>query len=153
MIPRPIRNLSLSAWLIYVLTIIHHVYGAIAFDTPWRHHAAVLGLVGIGATRLFMWGATRWQTPALRQVATVLLLALTVVLAVGLIGVFEGGYNHAVKLLLFFGGAEPETMNRLFPPPTYEMPSDVFFEATGVMQFLAALVAARASLALWVHRR
>ena len=37
-------------------------------------------------------------------------------------------------------------MNRLFPPPTYEMPSDVFFEVTGVLQFLAAVVAARASL-------
>jgi hypothetical protein len=136
-----------------VLTIIHHVYGAIAFDTPWRHHAAFLGLGGIAATLLFMWGATRWRTPMLRQLATVLLLALTLVLAVGLIGVFEGGSNHVIKLLLFFGGAAPETMQRLFPPPTYEMPRDVFFEVTGVLQFLAALIAARASLALWRGRR
>ena len=149
MIPRLVRNVSLSAWFIYVLTIIHHVYGAIAFDTPWRYHAAFLGLGGIAATLLFMWGATRWRTPVLRQLATVLLLGVTLVLAVGLIGCFEGGYNHAVKLVLFFGGAGPDTMNRLFPPPTYEMPSDVFFEVTGILQFLAALVAVRASLALW----
>ena len=44
-------------------TIIHHVYGAIVFDTPWRHHAAVLGLGGIAATLLFMWGATRCGRP------------------------------------------------------------------------------------------
>jgi ubiquinone/menaquinone biosynthesis C-methylase UbiE len=132
-----------------VLTIIHHVYGAIAFDTPWRHHAAFLGLGGIAATLLCMTGATRWRTPVVRRLATILLLALTLVLAVGLIGVFEGGYNHAVKLVLFLGGAGPDTMNRLFPPPTYEMPSDGFFEVTGVLQFLAALFAARASLALW----
>jgi hypothetical protein len=136
-----------------VLTIIHHAYGAVAFDTPWRHHAAFLGLGGIAATLLFRWGATRLRTPVLRQLATVLLLALTVVLGVGLIGVFEGGYNHAVKLLLFFGGAAPDTMHRLFPPPTYEMPTNVFFEVTGVLQFLAALVAARASLALWRGRQ
>ena len=153
MILRLVRNVSLSASLVYVLTIVHHVYGAIAFDTPWRHHAAFLGFGGIAATLLFMWGATRWQAPVLRQVATVLLLALTLVLAVGLIGVFEGGYNHAVKLLLVFGGAGPETTNRLFPPPTYEMPSDVFFEVTGVLQLLAAVVAARASLALWRRRQ
>ena len=153
MILRLVRNVSLSACLVYVLTIIHHVYGAIAFDTPWRHHAAVLGLGGIGATLLFGLGATRWLAPVLRQVSTVLLLALTLVLAVGLIGVFEGGYNHAGKLLLFFGGAGPETMSRLFPPPTYEMPSDVFFEGTGVKQFLAALVAARSSHALWRGRQ
>ena len=149
MIPRLVRSVSLSACLIYVLTIIHHVYGAIAFDTPWRHHAAFLGLGGIAATLLFKWGATRWPRPVFRLLATVLLLALTLVLAVALIGVFEGGYNHAVKLLLYFGGAPPDTMRRLFPPPTYEMPSDVFFEVTGVLQFLAALVAARAGLALW----
>jgi hypothetical protein len=152
-IPRLVRNVCLSTWLVYVLTIIHHVYGAIAFDTPWRHHAAFLGLGGIAATLLFMWGAARWRTPVLRQVAAVLLLALTLVLAVGLIGLFERGYNHAVKLLLFFGGAAPDTMHRLFPPPTYEMPSDVFFEVTGVLQFLAALVAARAGLALWRSRQ
>ena len=149
MIPRLVRKVSLSASLVYALTIIHHVYGAIAYDTPWRLHAAFLGLGGIAATLLFMWGATRWRTPVLRQLATVLLLGVTLVLAVGLIGCFEGGYNHAVKLVLFFGGAGPDTMNRLFPPPTYEMPSDVFFEVTGILQFLAALVAVRASLALW----
>jgi hypothetical protein len=148
-IPQPVRSVSLSASLVYVLTIIHHVYGAIAFDTPWRHHAAFLGLGGIAVTLLSMWGATRWRTPVLRQVAKILLLGLTLVLAVGLIGLFEGGYNHAVKLVLFFGGAGPDTMNRLFPPPAYEMPGDVFFEVTGVLQLFPALVAARASLALW----
>jgi hypothetical protein len=143
---------SLSASLVYALTIIHHLYGAIAFDTRWRHHAAFLGLGGIAATLLLMRGVTRWQTPVLRQLATVLLLVVTLVLAVGLIGFVEGGYNHAVKLLLFFGGAGTDTMNRLFPPPTYELPSDVFFEVTGVLQFLAALVASRDSLALWGDR-
>jgi hypothetical protein len=152
-IPRLVRKVSLSASLVYVLTIIHHVYGAIAFDTPWRHHAAFLGFGGIAATLLLTWGATSWRTPVLRQLATFLMLALTLILGVGLIGVFEGGYNHAVKLLLFFGGAAPETMHRLFPPPTYEMPSDVFFEVTGVLQFLAALITARASLALWRARQ
>jgi ABC-type branched-subunit amino acid transport system permease subunit len=132
-----------------VLTIIHHVYGAIAFNTPWRHHAAFLGLSGIAATLLCMWVATRSRKSVLRQLATILLLALTLILAVGLIGIFEGGYNHAVKLGLFFVGAGLDTMNSLFPPPTYEMPSDVFFEVTGVLQLLAALVVAHASLALW----
>jgi hypothetical protein len=66
---------------------------------------------------------------------------------------FEGGFNHAIKLLLFFGGAAPETMQRLFPPPTYEMPSDVLFEVTGVLQFVAGLHAARANIALWRGRR
>ena len=32
-------------------------------------------------------------------------------------------------------------MHRLFPPPTYEMPDDDFFEVTGVLQLLAVLPA------------
>jgi hypothetical protein len=151
-IPRLVRNVSLSASAVYVLTIIHHVYGAVAFNTPWRHHAAFLGLGGIAATLLFMWGATRSRAPVARQAATVLLLAVTLVLAVALIGFFEGGYNHLLKLVLFFGGVAPDTMTRLFPPPTYEMPSDVFFEVTGVLQFFVGIAAARASLALWCGR-
>jgi hypothetical protein len=81
----------------------------------------------------------------------VLLVALTLVFAVGFFGLFEGGYNHVVKLVVF-GVAAPETMQRLFPPPRYEMPRDIFFEVTGVLQFFAALLAARASLALWRAR-
>ena len=153
MIPRLVRNVSLSASLVYALTIVHHVYGAIVFDTPWRHHAAFLGVAGIAATLILAWGSTRWMPSVRRQATTALLAALTVILAVGLVGVFEGGYNHAIKLLLFFGGAAPETMHRLFPPPTYEMPSDVLFEVTGVLQFVAGLIAARVSVALWRGRR
>jgi len=150
--PRLVRNVSLNASIVYVLTIVHHVYGAIVFDTPWRYHAAFLGGAGIAATLTLTWGSTRWVPPVLRQVATALLAALTLTLAVGLIGLFEGGYNHGVKLLLFFGGAAPDTMRRLFPPPTYEMPSDVLFEVTGVLQFVAGLIAARVTVALWRDR-
>ena len=153
MIPRLVRNVSLSASLVYVLTIVHHIYGAIAFDTPWRYHAAFLGIAGIAATLLLTRGSTRWGSSVLRQTTTAVLAALTLILAVGLVGVFEGAYNHAIKLLLFFGGAAPETMHRLFPPPTYEMPSDVLFEVTGVLQFVAGLIAARATVALWRGRR
>ena len=153
MIPRLVRNVSLSASLVYVLTIVHHIYGAIAFDTPWRYHAAFLGVAGIAATLLLTKCSTRGGSSVLRQTTTAVLAALTLILAVGLVGVFEGAYNHAIKLLLFFGGAAPETMHRLFPPPTYEMPSDVLFEVTGVLQFVAGLIAARATVALWRGRR
>jgi hypothetical protein len=137
---------------VYALTIIHHVYGAIAFSTPWRHHAAFLGLGGIAATLLFMWVALRSRARIVRQAAALLLLLVTIILAVALFGVFEGGYNHLVKLVLFFGGASADTMTRLFPPPTYETPSDVFFEVTGGLQFAAAMVTAQFSFDLWRRR-
>jgi hypothetical protein len=51
-----------------------------------------------------------------------------------LIGMFEGVYNHLLKDVLFFSGIEMETLLALFPPPTYEMPNNFFFEFTGVLQ-------------------
>lgn len=34
-------------------------------------------------------------------------------------------------------------MTSLFPPPTYEMPNNLIFEITGILQVLPAVVAAR----------
>jgi hypothetical protein len=69
------------------------------------------------------------------------LAGVTLVVPVLLFGAFEGVYNHAVKNILFLAGASIETMHRLFPPPTYELPSDLFFEATGVLQIVPAMAA------------
>jgi len=62
----------------------------------------------------------------------------------------------AVLLLtdaLYFGGTSPETMRRLFPPPAYELPNDVFFEVTGVLQLFLGYVAGLRLYRLLVARR
>jgi hypothetical protein len=78
----------------------------------------------------------------LRTLAQGLFVLGTLGVAVVMIGTFEGLYNHVVKNLLYFGGASPALMMRLFPRPTYEMPNDVFFEITGVLQVVPAALAA-----------
>ena len=67
------------------------------------------------------------------EVAFWVFAAVMLVIPVGIIGLFEGGYNHAVKDALYFAGASEGLMRRLFPPPTYEMPDDAFFEITGAL--------------------
>lgn len=67
---------------------------------------------------------------------------VTALVPVGAIGIFEGGYNHLVKNVLFFGGVPPATFEQLFPPPVYEVPGDPWFEVTGVLQFALGLGAA-----------
>jgi hypothetical protein len=52
------------------------------------------------------------------------------------------GYDHLVKNALFFGGFSRGTLERLFPPPTYKMPRDLWFEGSGVLRFVIALWAA-----------
>ena len=79
-----------------------------------------------------------------------MLTAVVLVVPVALIGLFEGAYNHALKDAVYFAGASSTLMNRLFPPPTYELPDDVFFEATGVMQaVLGSITAWRLYRLVW----
>lgn len=150
---RAVDRTVLAALAVLLLTSAHHVYGAYAYGTPWRNHAAY----GSGAAAV----AIIASALALRQrpggVAGTLAfgtLALVVfAFPVATIGLFEGGYNHALKNALFFGGASPEIMKRFFPPPTYEMPDDVVFEITGVLQLAAGIVAGRQLYRLVAARR
>ena len=131
---------AVNALAVLVLTSIHHAYGAVIYHTPWRLHvvpiavAAALAVVGALASmraRGAAGGVAMW----------VFVLAVAVV-PVLTIGTFEGWYNHVLKNLLYFGGAPGGVMHRLFPPPRYEMPDDLFFEITGVLQALPATLAA-----------
>src|SRR5262245_40794597 len=56
-------------------------------------------------------------------------------------GLVEGLYNHVVKNLLYVAGAPAAVLARLFPPPMYEMPNDVFIEISGVLQVVPAALA------------
>jgi hypothetical protein len=132
----------LAACAVLALTSLHHVYGAIHYATPWRYHAvhvsAVAGVVILGAYWL---GRARPGTNAGRA-ADWVLQGVTWLVPIMLIGGFEGLYNHVLKNALYWGGLPADWMTSLFPPPTYEMPSDLLFEITGILQVLPAAVSA-----------
>jgi hypothetical protein len=129
------------ALVLLLLTSVHHVYGAILYQTPWRYHAvlfsAAAALVMISALAL---QRGRAETPLGRGAWWV--LVLTTLVTVLLIGAFEGGYNHLLKNLVYFAGVPANWMSVLFPPPRYELPNDLLFEVTGVLQVVPAVTAA-----------
>ena len=144
----PEFKVALAVLGILLLTSVHHVWGAYVFDTPFRLHivfvaipaaAVIVGLLYLaanGSRRMAM--AARWAA-----------IAATALLPIVLIGIYEGGYNHVLKNAEYFlSGAEAARAR--FPAPTYEMPSDLFFEASGAMQFAAAILAIRE---LWRYVR
>jgi hypothetical protein len=130
------------ACAVLVLTSIHHAYGAYVYNTPWRYHAVLVA--GVTAALIFGALAVVRSRPSglLRALAQGLFILATLGVAVLMIGMFEGLYNHVVKNLLYFGGASSALMTRLFPPPTYELPNDAFFEITGILQVVPAALAA-----------
>ena len=111
----------------YVLTTVHHVYGGIAFGTPGRLHMALGFTLLFGLTLALRRGHSRAAGQALR--------AVVIVFWIGLLGGYEGGYNHLYASLRFAAGN---------PLPGY--PADLLFQATGILTFAAAAVTAFALL-------
>lgn len=121
-----------------LLTTVHHVYGAVVYDTPWRHHAAIVAGLATGLIAGALYLSQKPSGGAIATIGRWAFISITLAVPILSFGVFEGAYNHCVKDALYFGGASADLMRRLFPPPTYELPNDVFFEITGVMQVLPA---------------
>lgn len=133
---RSLNQSFLATTLVFLLTSFHHYYGAIVFDTAWRTHILFYGGTILLICFLFMFLYTLNRKKVFRWLYVILGL-----LFFGLvIGLFEGFYNHLVKDILFFSGMELETWRRFFPAPTYEIPNDLIFEATGILQFFMVLV-------------
>jgi hypothetical protein len=119
--------------LLMILTSIHHIYGAIVYDTPWRLHILFFSLPVL---------AFNWITAGKKLTRPLLytFLLVNLIVTTCLIGLFEGVYNHLLKDILFYAGTDSDTMAKLFPPPTYVMPNNFFFEFTGVLQALSAIL-------------
>jgi hypothetical protein len=137
------RRLSAArafAWpslALLLLTSVHHVYGAYRYATPERFHvlfiavpAAIVIACSLRLLRSRGGGVAFW-----------VLAATSLVVAVLLFGVYEGGYNHVLKNVLYFAGTAPEVMRTFFPYDMYEPPNDVVFEVTGVAQAVVAAIA------------
>jgi hypothetical protein len=150
----PKGNSALHAsgmWMVltYLLTTVHHVYsstiiepdGSIAgvFAGSWRAHGFLVFLVpvllGLGAllayrnsqNRGWLWGYG--------------LIAFGVF--TGLIGVWEGGWNHLAKLVFFALGSERSYAygpSWLLQFPAVQPPTELFFEATGVLTLAFGLL-------------
>jgi hypothetical protein len=137
-----VHEVSALWWIVATvsLTTIHHLYGAIIYHTPWRDHAAIVAvgtvLMAAGLLRVHRSLASE----RIRIIAFWMFVILTLLIAVVGIGLFEGGYNHGLKNLLYFTTTDTDLLQSLFPSPTYEMPNDAFFEITGVLQFPVGLV-------------
>jgi len=129
--------MSRVAWFglaVLILTTVHHIYGAYVYDTPWRLHVGFVSVFAAAAIAASLFATRRAVNQVVRDFAFWVFVIVSLVVPVLLIGLFEGGYNHVLKDAMFFAGLPTSIFDRLFPPPMYEKPDDLFFEITGVMQ-------------------
>ncbi len=142
------KNLStIMLWSVgtIVLTIIHHFYGAYIYDEPFRLHVSIIAIPVVAIILLTYVGQLRLENPAWKKALRVTFIVVTTVFSIAAIGIYEGGYNHVVKDVLFFSGVPVEFLDRMYPS-VYELPNNFFFEFTGVAQFFTGIACAIAFL-------
>jgi hypothetical protein len=125
-----------------VLTLIHHFYGAIIYAAPFRMHVALFAIpilgIQIAAYRAYKRSKTAW----VKKICLLVILVISMVFSIVAIGFFEGGYNHVVKNVLYFAGTPVAVLDKMYSS-VYELPNDLVFEATGMLQFVTALFCLR----------
>ena len=127
-----LRKVTLFSVILMGLTSVHHLYGAIAYHTSWRLHVLLFSIPVIVVTLLLHRAASRPSVFWLYWIITLLA-------AIILIGIFEGLYNHVLKNILFFSGFPKSSMEKLYPRGAYEMPDNLFFEISGILQGIIAI--------------
>lgn len=133
---------GITSAVVLILTAVHHAYGAIIYNTPWRLHVVPPATIATIAIAGLLFLFYKRSETLLGQASFYVGISLIVLVPVGFFGIFEGAYNHVLKDLFYFSGANESVMQRLFPPPMYELPNNLFFEVTGVLTFFTAVIAA-----------
>ena len=138
--PQRLVRVTRYAYGQLLLTSVHHAYGAYIYDSPWRLHVVAYSIVAaivIGAASA---AHRKHDTSVAGSIAFWVFCATTLAFPFGMIGFFEGAYNHVLKNVLYFGGVSPQLMQTMFPAPTYELPNNGVFEVTGMAQIVPAVV-------------
>lgn len=141
----------LASAAILVLTVFHHFYAAAIFDTPWRRHVAII-VMPVLLVMIVLYVLYQWRPLTMVGKTSLWLFILVAALVpIAWLGFFHGGYTHLAKLILVIGGVSQPTFERLCPG--CEVPGDLIYEVTGVMEFLLSLVAAYYLFKLWQDSR
>jgi hypothetical protein len=136
--------------MLMMLTSVHHIYGAIEYKTPWRLHVLMLSVPVIVAT-LYLNRLLTDKEASVKSYWFWIYWTIVLLCSITYIGIFEGLYNHILKNVLYFGGLSKYWMNVLFPSHIYEMPDDITFEVTGIMQGLVTVPLVTNFIRLTLH--
>jgi hypothetical protein len=129
-----IKRARLAILVEWVITALHHFEGGLVYGTPNRTFAPLIFAIPLLITfgLLYVYKRTR------QGFALALFSITTLLLWVGVIGLFEGGYNHTVKVAFYLTGVSPAVMERFFPSYEYVWPNDAFFETSGILTLIAS---------------
>jgi cellobiose-specific phosphotransferase system component IIC len=144
---RLVRLGVISSWAVFS---IHHAY-----EAGLAHSNGPIGIVVISSVILLATLALleRYERTGSQPVYA-LFSVVTLLWWVGATGLVEGFYGHVLKdILYFFFHVAPAALPRTSLGLTYDVPTNLFGEVTGVLPFVFAILVAVAWFRLEVQRR
>lgn len=123
------KRATLASLGICALTTVHHVYGAYLYDTLWRLHAALISTLATALIAVCLRLLRRHANNRIGVAASWTFVTVTFLVPFLGFGLFEGGYNHALKIALYFAHACLLLWRVCFPrqltrcPTTYSLKS------------------------------
>lgn len=128
------RRLIILNIILLLVTTVHHIYGGLLYATNWRIVGTLYGgFYCLVAVVLLQYSN---RNSAVRFLG----MALSYFWAI-VIGYYEGGYNHALKNLLFILEVPIKTLDILFPPEFgYKIPDNFTFELSGILQLVIGIM-------------
>ena len=128
-----VAKVSLYSNALMIVTSIHHVYGAVVYNTPWRLHILMVSIPVLIFTLVVSHFLIKREFPG-KNLLLLFFWTIILIFSVVLIGGYEGVYNHALKNVFFFSETSETILDKMFPSSMYVMPDDFLFELTGVLQ-------------------
>ena len=133
--------------VLYLITSVHHIYGGIIYGTNWRIHGTLFTfiplIISLASLYIYVRAGNRIALGVYGLMSHLWVL---------IIGLWEGGYNHVIKNIVYFSGASVEHMRELYPADLYDaLPNNFFFELTGILTFVFGMIAGWYTLQLF-HR-
>lgn len=134
------RNLYINngiwIFLIWMVTAVHHYYTGVLYHTMWRAafaaYASIPMLICVGLLLLYYRYGQRmllWSY-----------LGLSFIFFFFVVGLWEGAWCHTTKLILFYFDIPFHNAPASWNVPPAPVPTDIFSEVTGVLNFVFASV-------------
>src|SRR5262245_10997826 len=89
-----LERYSQKAWIssgvVLLLTSVHHIYGAIIYQTPWRYHIVIPSVLAMLFISAMLFLFRKLATARLSAIAFWLAIACIIIIPIFWIGLFEG---------------------------------------------------------------
>lgn len=127
---------ALWTFLTYLITAIHHYYTGILYQTMWRAEFAFYAIIptAICLAALFI----HYKLGG--RVILAIFALVSFVFFFLVIGLWEGAWCHTVKLVFYFSGMPFHNAPASWNIPAAPIPTDIFSEVTGVLNFVFAAI-------------